>query len=143
MQRRIAEMEERMRVAKERVESLGERVEGVRQSIEEFESREREGRERSGWWMRICWVCLSFGVGFWVLVLGLGIRYHGGTGSGAEVSVAHGAGIKALAAVGEELGEAIMQRNMSREVEGPREKANNDKTLSTEDAAWERILDEL
>ena len=142
-QQRIMELEERMRVAKEKVESLGERVEGVRQSIDEFESREREGRERSGWWLRICWVCLSLGVGFWVLLVGLGVKYHGDLGSGLEVSVANGAGFEALAAVGGELGEAITRWNMSREAEEPREEANQDKALKADTPAWERILDEL
>ena len=142
-QQRIVELEERMRVAKEKVESLGERVEGVRNSIEDFESREREGRERSSWWMRICWVCLAFGAGFWVLLLGLGVRYHGDTGSGREVSIAHGAGIEALAAVGGELAEAMTRWNLSKEVEGPREKASEDETLTTKIPTWERILDEL
>lgn len=70
-EKRVEELEERIRNGRDRGAELGKRLEDCREKIKEFDMRERKWREKVSWRLRIFWVCsalllcLALGFGVW------------------------------------------------------------------------------
>ncbi|MCJ1306746.1 hypothetical protein MMC25_000389 [Agyrium rufum] len=71
---RISTLAQRMTTTQTRMEDLHARMARVRAQVSDWEAREKESSARSGWWLRVCWVCLGVSVALWVVVLGFGFR---------------------------------------------------------------------
>ena len=56
-EKRIVELEERLRGGSLKAAELGQRLEACRKTVEKWEEREREWKEKIDWRLRFCWIC--------------------------------------------------------------------------------------